>query len=338
MTGVADAPREPSARARVVTRRLREQPPDPEGWRTYSPARPSRRKGWFVVGLLASVALLAVALDPGRLAGWFGDDEGAATPLAAESERPSQAPPAESSQQPTLDEPFRGSPAARWSSGTDGITVPEAGATGWMSQAQVEGALEQSLDFLAAASLDPGVLRGERPEAAIALINPHQQDVRTFLETAFSAPSEQNDPLMLFSRFDTSQARLVGDVVRTRGRITYREGERGALEVTSDVTYVYPVAPAAGGDEVVRTIVRREVVMSWDDPSLVITEPGTFSLVSYVVDMTNGGCDLSTGYLTPPFDTEESEAGTGPEVDPYDRSTSMSERTASDECGTATRS
>ncbi|MEV6421049.1 hypothetical protein [Streptomyces sp. NPDC051662] len=340
MTGVADAPKEPSARARIVAKRLRGESAGAEGWRTYSPARPSRRKGWYAVGLLASVALLVVALDPGRVVGWFGDDDRAETPLAVESERPNQAPPVESVRRPTLGEPFRGSPAARWSSGTDGITVPEARATGWMSRAQVGRALEQTRDFLAAASLDPGVLRGGHPGKAIALINPHQQDVRTFLKTAFRAPSEQNDPLLLFSRFDTSHARLIGDVVKTRGRITYREGERGALQVTSDVTYVYPVAPAAGGDEVVRTIVRREVVLSWDDPSKVITKPGTFSLVSYKVDMTNGGCDNSTGYLTPPFGTEESGTGAGPEVDPYDRSTSVSERTTtSDEgCRTATRS
>ncbi|WP_349307796.1 hypothetical protein [Streptomyces sp. HNM0645] len=208
-----------------------------------------------------------------------------------------------------------------------------------MSRAQVERALEQTRDFLAAANLDPGVLQGGHPRKAIALINPHQQDVQTYLKTAFRAPSKQNDPLLLFSRFDTSHVRLVGDVVKTRGRITYLEGERGALQVTSDVTYVYPVAPAEEGDEVIRTIVRREVVLNWDDPSKVITEPGTFSLVSYKVDMTNGGCDTATGYLTPPFGQERAETGAGPEVDPYDRSTSMSERTASDEgCGTATRS
>ncbi|MEH1097107.1 hypothetical protein [Micromonospora sp. CPCC 205739] len=47
--------------------------------------------------------------------------------------------------------------------------------------------------------------------------------------------------------------------------------------MTADVTFVYPVTPAGDGGrdaEVVRTIVRREVVMSWDDPAKVIAEPG----------------------------------------------------------------
>ncbi|MFG2652081.1 hypothetical protein [Streptomyces sp. NPDC048436] len=46
---------------------------------------------------------------------------------------------------------------------------------------------------------------------------------------------------------------------------------------------------------------RRETVMSWDDPAKVVTEAGTFSLVSYKVDTTNGGCDTFTGYFTPPI-------------------------------------
>ncbi|MDT0571857.1 hypothetical protein RM704_31110 [Streptomyces sp. DSM 3412] len=343
--GSKDAPEEPSARARMVAGRLREETARPEPWRSHSPARPRKGKGWYVLGLIVAAALLVVALDPGRVAGWFAGEGGESTPLAVESERPDQPPPTEAAaRQPTLDEPFRGSPAARWGDGKAAIGLPEARATGWMSKAQVTRALKESRDFLAASSLDPGVLRGERPKQAIALINPHQQDVQDFLATAFRAPSRENDPLLLFSRFEDSEVRLVGDVVKARGRITYREGKRGAVEVTTDVTYVYPVVRAeAGSDEVVRTIVRREVVMSWDDPAKIITEPGTFSLVSYKVDTTNGGCDTFTGYFTPAFGAERatSPSGEGPAVDPYDRSTSMDERmreSAETECGTATRS
>lgn len=346
--GVPGAPKEPSARARIVTRRLRDEPAPPEGWRTHQPVRrPRRPKALYVVGLLASVALLAVALDPGRVTGWFGDgdgDGGAGGPLAAESGRPDRPPPMEPAGRPTLDEPFKGSPAARWDSGTAGITVPAAKATGWMSAARVKKALDRSRDFLAASSLDPAVLEGARPAEAIALINPHQKDVQDFLATAFRAPSEKNDPLLLFSRFDPAHTRVVGDVVRTRGRISYREGKLGALQVTADVTYVYPVARAAadgGGDEVTRTIVRRETVLNWDDPAKVITEQGTFSLVSYKVHTTNGGCGDPTGHLVPEYAAEQRvTGGDGPAVDPYDRSTPVTGATerAKGECGTATRS
>ncbi|MFE5941369.1 hypothetical protein [Streptomyces sp. NPDC056480] len=342
--GVPDAPKEPSARARVVTERLRNEPAGTEGWRTHTPAAPARRKkGWYLVGLLAAGALLVAALDPWDMIGTSGGSAASGPPLAQESGRPTGAPPEEPARRPTLAEPFRGSPAVRWADGTAGITVPAARATGWMSKEQVEKALRQTRDFLVATSLDPSVLRGERPTRAIALINPHQKDVQDYLAAAFGTPTEENDPLLLFSRFDPSYARPAGDIVKTRGRMTFREGDRGALQVTTDVTYVYPVVRAgAGGDEVVRTIARREVVVNWDDPSKIITEAGTLSLVSYKVDMTNGGCDIHTGYFTPEFGTQGADGGStdGETVDPYDRSTSAFDGPASpdDGCRTASRS
>lgn len=343
--GSAGAPEEPSARARMVTRRLREEPSPPEGWRTHRPAPPRSNKGWYAAGLLVVVCLLVVTIMPGRVAGWFGVGSGDGAPLAAESERPDQAPAEEVvAQPPTLEEPFRGSPAARWGDGIAALPVPAARATGWMSAKEVAQTLDRTQDFIAASSLDPDVLLGERPSRAIALINPHQKDVQDFLGAAFRTPSRENDPLLLFSRFEKDEVRLVEDVVKTRGRITYRQGERGAVEVSTDVTFVYPVVRAeAGSDEITRTIVRREVVMSWDDPAKVITEPGTFSLVSYKVDTTNGGCGTYTGYLTPAFGAERavSGSGNGAEVDPYDRSTSMDahlRENGEEGCGTATRS
>lgn len=69
--GTKGAPKEPSARARMVARRL-EETDRPEPWRSHQPARRQRGKGWYAVGLLAAVALLVVALDPGRVTGWFG--------------------------------------------------------------------------------------------------------------------------------------------------------------------------------------------------------------------------------------------------------------------------
>ncbi|MGW1544122.1 hypothetical protein ACWCPM_28435 [Streptomyces sp. NPDC002309] len=342
VAGVTDAPTEPSARAREVTGRLRTEPGRPDGWRSYTPPRPKRRTAWYAAGLLASLVLLALALAPGRIVDLFAGDAPASPPLAAETARPTQAPSAGAAERPTLDEPFRGSPAARWAGGAAGITVPEARAVGWMSAAEVERALAHSRDFLVASSLDRGVLRGERPEKAIALINPHQKDVQELLRTALRTPDETNDPLLLFSRFQPSRTQLVGDVVKTRGRLTYREGERGALQVSADVTFVYPVTRvnAGGDDEIMRTIVRRELVLSWDDPDKVITEPGTFSIVSYKYDMTNGGCGTPTGYLTPPFGTDgTADEADGAAVDPYDRSAPVGQGDPSgQECRRATRS
>lgn len=340
VTGAAGAPVEPSARAREVKRRLAENSGPPPGWRTHSPARPRRRTGRYVAGLAVAVALLIVGIFPQQIFGWF-DGDGA---VGGGQDRASTA--TEPDRRPTLAEPFRGSPAARWADGAAGITVPPAKATGWMDTRQVERALRQSKDFLVAAGLDARVLRGERPTKAIALLNPHQKDVQKYLRTALSSstPSPRNDPLLLFSRFQPKQARPAGDVVKTRGRLTYREGKRGALEVTADVTFVYPVIPAADGGrnaEVVRTIVRREVVMSWDDPAKVITEPGTMSLVSYTLDMTNGGCSDPTGYFVPPFGAADKQrADEDRRIDPYDRSKPVDtdDGSTATDCATATRS
>lgn len=108
--------------------------------------------------------------------------------------------------------------------------------------------------------------------------------------------------------------------------------------MTADVTFVYPVTPAEGGGEVLRTIVRREVVMSWDDPSKVITEPGTMSLLSYALDLTNGGCSAPTGYFVPPFGNTQHPD----QAHPYDRSKPLDKnsgaRPATGNCATATRS
>ncbi|MEV8349775.1 hypothetical protein ACFVTT_13530 [Streptomyces niveus] len=334
-TGAGSAPEEPSARARMVGRRLREETRPPEGWRTYQPVRRRRGKVWYVVGFVLAVGLLVLALDPGRFIGWAGDGNGGGGGGLPAAEEPA-------AQLPTTDEPFKGSPAVEWGDGTAGISVAAPEATGWMSEKQVAEALDQSRDFLVGSSLDPGVLGGERPEKALALMNPHQEDVQDFVGAALDEPSEENDPLLLFSRFAQSEVRLAGDVVKTRGEITFKEGKRGAVEVTSDVTYVYPVVRTAGGsDEVARTVARRETVMSWDDPSKVITEKGTFTLLSYKVDATNGGCDNFTGYFLPEFSADRTGEGSGPEVDPYDRSTSMdtSMDAAGDaECGIASRS
>ncbi|GHE04157.1 hypothetical protein [Streptomyces alanosinicus] len=224
--GSGDAPEEPSARARSVTGPLREEPGPPDTWRGHEPPRRRAGKARYVVGLLVAAGLLVVALDPGRVTGWFGgsggDGDDAGRPLAAESKRPDQPPPtAPASQQPTLEQPFRGSPAARWADGPAGIGMPAARATGWMSKAQVARALARSRDFLVPSDLDAGVLRGERPAKAMALMNPRQQDVRAYLAAAFRTPSRTNDPLLLFSRFDPAKVKLVGNVVKTRGRLTH---------------------------------------------------------------------------------------------------------------------
>lgn len=177
--GAPGAPEEPSARARMVARRLREEPDRATGWRVHEPRRPrERKKIWFAIGLPVAAALLVVALAPGWVAGLFGGgigEEGGKNSSPPGPVTNSQA----AAQRPTADEPFRGSPAAWWADGKAGIRLPQA--------------LARSRDFLVASSLDPKVLRGEHPARASELINPRQRDVQQYLKHAFREPSDAGE-------------------------------------------------------------------------------------------------------------------------------------------------
>ncbi|MER7176734.1 hypothetical protein [Streptomyces mesophilus] len=340
--GAAPAPAEPSARARQVAARLRDSP-EPGAWRTGPAAGPrrGRAKRWgYAAAIAGSVAVLLFAMKPSLLTG--GDPEPQPSEaLPAETAPPESAPPPVDPQTPTLAEPFRGSPAAQWADGTEGVHVPVARATAWMSAAEVTQALVLAREFLAATNLDREVLYGERPAKAIALINPHQPDMRQTMDRALRKPSEEDDPRNLITRFHPFKTKLVGDVVKTRGRLTYAEGNRGDLVVTADVTLVYPVTTVEeGDDEVRRVIIRRELVLSWDDPTKWQTAPGTFTLLDYGAEYTNAGCDGEiTGYFEPSF--KRAPASGTPSattsVDPYDRSAPMQEAGESEGCQAASR-
>ncbi|PWI17532.1 hypothetical protein DI272_27740 [Streptomyces sp. Act143] len=323
------APKEPSARARMVTDRLRQQEARgelPEGWRT-GPAWREKKRGrgvWKALGVLLAAAVAVVAIKPSLLPGDpFGSgsaDEAGGT-LPAETAAPTGPPVSAAPGTPTLDDPFAGSPAKRWADGETGIVVPEAEAVGGRSKADVARALELTRKLLIDANLDPATLRGERPETALGLLEPHQ-DVPGFLKKALSKPDKAHDPLLMFSRFDPDEVRLVGDVVKTRGRITFKAGEGAAVAVHADYTFVYPVVRTDGTTEVARTIVRRVLDLELSDPAKYRVTPGKIAVVKYDQDIGNSACDVYDGFLHPHFDSAEptGAAPTGPTTDPYDRS------------------
>ncbi|MEV6685609.1 hypothetical protein AB0N28_09735 [Streptomyces sp. NPDC051130] len=374
-SGAGQAPKEPSARARMVTERLRRedeeraarergwkgrkarrarQAAEPAGWRT-GPAwqelegrRKGRRrlKATAAVVFIAALALVAVRpeLLIDRLTGKTAAREEAANagPPAAETARPSAAPSQEYPDRPTLRDPFRGSPALQWADGAAGIELPEAKPVGGMSKEQVADAIAKTGRLLAVANLEPATLRGERPQAALDLLDPVQDDGRGLLEKALARPSKDADPLWLFSRFDPAQVRVHGDVVKTRGRMWFDSNRAGEVLVHSDYTFVYPLVQArAGADEVARTIVRRELTVALADPARVEATPGKLQIVSWSESAGNDDCSRDgEGYLHPMFTTDQrtrpSSGATGPVTDPYDRSKDVA--ALPKECGTVSRS
>ncbi len=382
------APKEPSARARMVTERLRQLDAEaekrqgkgrrfrggrgrkraggagagegawqPDGWRT-GPAWQERngrravrrRRIVSAVGIVVAVGLAVVAVNPdwalSRLPGGLGDgfrgSEGAqAAPatLPAETAAPTAAPPAEASETPTLEQPFRGSPAARYADGADGIVLPEAEAVGALSKEQVADALRLTKAYLVAANLEPATLRGERPADAIDLVDPQQPDVRDRMGASLRSPGEERDPLQYFSRFDPDEVRLVGDVVKTRGRMTFKEGEQETAEIHADYTFVYPLVKAQrGATQVARTIVRRSLVVQVHDPTKYQVTPGKLSFAENRADFGNSDCFVYDGFLHPYFagDLEAEPSASGPARDPYDRSRPLTESNDGT-CGTVSR-
>ncbi|MFH9062083.1 hypothetical protein ACH4GM_12815 [Streptomyces coeruleorubidus] len=341
------APKEPSARARMVTERLRQQEArgeSPPGWRT-SPAVSNgrvarRRKLWAVLGVPVSVAVALVALKPSLLPGDpFGTDETgtAASPLPVETAAPTAAPGASDPEIPTLDKPFAGSPALRWADGEAGIVLPEAKAVGPVPEERVRQALRLTKKLLVGANLDAKAVRGARPEAALSVLDPKQPELLDELDTALRSPSAKHDPVTLFSRFDPDEARPVGDVIKTRGHMTFKKGSHGGVAVRADYTFVYPVVRADGPVEVTRTIVRRVLDVELADPAQYEVTRGRLLLLEYDQEIGNSSCDVHDGYLHPEFSSSGPTGAppSGPTTDPYDRSKDLDRDP--DECGTVSR-
>ncbi|MFD5906712.1 hypothetical protein ACFWHG_35170 [Streptomyces microflavus] len=276
------------------------------------PRTRSRRVAVNTVCALLAAAAATLALRPSLLTDrlpdgltFFGTQAVDTLPLPAGSERGP-------------------SPALRRADGAAGIVLPEARATGGLSKARVEGALRDTRDFLIAADLDPATLRGERPQAALDLIDPADRTLLDRLETSLAKPSEKHDPLMMFSRFDPAEVVPAGPVVKTRGRTTFEAGERdGSVEIHADYTFVLPVTRArVDADQVARTIVRRVLTVEVSDPATYEVTPGKIWIAEYRAHIYNSSCTVFDGYPHPSFpgDAPESDAS-GPSQDLYDRST-----------------
>lgn len=337
-TGAGEAPKEPSARARMVTARLREEESrrgydGPPAWRagvaTRQRGRGGRRlKAALAIAFVAALALIAIRpeLVIDKVTGKADQDAKARQPLPAETARPSGPPAPVDPDRPTLEDPFRGSPALQWADGEAGIEVPQAQAVGGMSEEQVADALTKVKQFLVAANLDPATLRGERPAVVLDLLDPKLRQGPAHLERSLAAPSRESDPLELVTRADPAELKPAGDVVKVRGRMKVEPDERaGRARVLVDYTFVYPFVKARpGAEEVKRTIVRRVITFSVADPRTWQATEGKLWLDSVDVDLSNSACDVHDGFLHPVFDEDTPTGPTpsGTPVDPYDRSKS----------------
>ncbi|MFG2960524.1 hypothetical protein ACGF5O_43230 [Streptomyces sp. NPDC048291] len=349
------APKEPSARAREVTERLKGRKGEPEGWRT-GPAwqetngrAARRRRTWAVIGVPLAIAVAVVAMRPSVIPGDpFGSSSGSSSGtdtttarLPDEITTPTAPPSAVAPGTPTLAHPFAGSPALRWADGAAGIVLPKATALGAIPEDRVELALRQTRKLLVDANLNPGVIAGGNPAAALSVLDPKQPEVLDNLRTSLRSPGKAHNPLFLFSRFDPKDVKQAGKVVKVRGRITFAKGKYQGVAVHADYTFVYPVVRAGaatdGSAEVARTIVRRVIDVELPDPTRYQVTAGRLTLLRYDEDAGNSVCGIDDGYLHPQFPSRATTATatpTGPPVDPYDRSRDIGKEEA---CGKVSR-
>ncbi|MEU8432087.1 hypothetical protein AB0F18_04130 [Streptomyces sp. NPDC029216] len=349
---ISDEERERAARRRFgrAPRPVRNDPP---GWRT-GPAwremegrgRGERRlKAAAAIAVIAGLALVALRpeLVIDRLTGKAHARQEArdAAPLPAESVRPTAAPDETHPDRPTLKEPFRGSPAAQWAEGAAAIEVPAAAAVNGVPAGEVAEGLALAKRFLVAANLDPAVLRGERPTAALDLLDPEDTERRQDTAEAYEHPSREHDPLELFTRYDPAELKPVGEVVKVRGRMWVEAGEKpGQADVKVDYSFVYPFVKIGGNPEdVARTVVRREATFQLFR-GRERGGQGRLWLYGAAQDIANSDCGRRDGYLHPRFFSDAQDSGpraSGTPVDPYDRSKSIGADPA-EGCGTASRS
>jgi hypothetical protein len=293
-----------------------------------------------LLGILVVFSMVLLALSPGRawslitLRGLYGGSSSAPGPAATlgpETARPTGPPGSAGDRRPTPGRPFAGSPAEAWGDGAAAIVPPAANGYFAVSRGRVADGLRLAKDLLVAGSIDPAVIPGAGIARAVALIDPHAGDARARALGALAHPTAGNDPTTLFSRFGP-EVRLVGGVVKVRGRMTVGAGSSyGGVRIVADYTFVYPLRKTADtgtSPEITRTVVRRtltiELPADIDRPSGL----STLALEGWTALRANGGCAFHDGYLHPYFADGGTAPGGpspartpgGPAVDPYDRS------------------
>ncbi len=363
----ADAPKEPSARARVVSRRLREQDELAARrtarrrrhwrrlltpWRRTAPAAPATawraapsgppvtgrrrlaRVARVVVPPLVAVGVVLLVMNPSAF--WHHGRTSAPEPSVTFDPSGPSGGPDTGGDTPSAARPFAGSPAAGWADGAAGIVMPRAAAAGSLTSAQVAAALAGTRRYLEDTELDPATLRGGWPAAAAALVAPDSGWARD-LHAMLARPDAAHDPLSYLSRYRPSRLRLAGDRVKVRGRTTFAAGERGSVEIRTDYTFVYPFTETGGDGQVSRSIVRQTLVVRVYPASQTRDRAGLLWIEDASSFDFNSACAVHDGYLHPQFaDASPAPGGDSRHRnDPYDLKVPLSSLPAG--CGTVTR-
>ncbi|MQY03348.1 hypothetical protein [Actinomadura macrotermitis] len=205
-------------------------------------ADPARGSRTAVVQVIAGVlALLAIS----TALWWFNRPE----PITA-LRPPAGGPPA-----PAAGDPFAGSPAARYATGDEGITLPVPEALNGLSAAQLGLAYEQIKKMLVAGALDTNTVFGGKNDTFRALVDPAQlPDLKRDLDN----PAAKGARAWV-TTFAPGSAVQVGTAIKVHGassaRPARRQGRNGVL-VKTDHNFVYAVREKPGSQQVLRVVQR----------------------------------------------------------------------------------
>ena len=164
------------------------------------------------------------------------------------------------------------SPAEQFRTGAAGITMPPVRRTQHFTEGQVTTALATVKDYLVTSSLDPEILTGEAVQSVRVLLHPDQMDQ---FDRSVTSPAADGRRAAIgwLVRFDPAKVALADPEVRVQGTLEVLETGPGALEITSDHTFVYALRQAdaagrpAGGDASLFTV-RRELHFRFDRDDL----------------------------------------------------------------------
>ncbi|MDZ5442632.1 hypothetical protein U2F26_07795 [Micromonospora sp. 4G57] len=209
---------------------------------------------------------------------------------------------------PSAAGPFDGTPAAAFPEGAAGIALPAAKPTGPFSKKQVAAALAKVRTALVTARLDRRFATTKDPEPFIRQFAP---DARADLRKDFAS-----DVFATYATKLTPGARMTGDQLRAKGRISYRAtkdaGGIRILEVTTNFVWAYAfrTSGTVPGDGVV--VVHDTVVWSVPHPDdvdrssngLWIEEANSFASNIDCAAFDKGLLDLGTPSFGGPDDPD----------------------------------
>jgi hypothetical protein len=286
-----------------------------------------RLGGWATAVLIVSALIVSACQSPGG----YGSDPRPTQSLDLRAPQPMQ------TTRVSPQAPFLGSPANKYADGADGIALPKAKAVAGFSVSQVRANLKAVKLALVRANLDKRIWSGKRPTALINMFEP-SGGLRSKIERSFKHPSDKQNPLSYATRFDPKVGSVHGQIVKVRGKMSFRGVERGRLRVHTDYLFVYAVRQSGSASRVERVVVRRTTDYEFYNPALFQATPGKMWLHNGNFSSANAECDQSNGYIRPSF-SDVAEPGqpepSGIPEDPYDMS---KEETSGDEgCHRVTR-